>query len=157
MVTEGFVPKVCAIGPLPPVSSIIRLALKAGFFVGDSFGSGLVVIWLAMCYVSITRGWTLFLSRLTLAFFVSLIFSFFPYFGPMMSIGGLENSRCRLNEGGGQCEMYGGDVGRIAHDNVALGWQVSRGGPVAMGSFTLYVLFLLVAGYVLSRRSAQSA
>ena len=104
---KGFVPqsesalgsagKICAIGPLPQVSSIIRLALEAGFFVGVSFGSGVVAVWLALCYISIVQGWTALSSRLTLALFVSLIFAFVPYFGPMMSIEHLRNPSCQPN------------------------------------------------------------
>ena len=145
--------RACAIGPFA-VSSIIRLALEAGYFVGERFASGVVAIWLALCYVAITRGCTRFLSRLTLAFFVSLIFSFVPYFGPMMSIGPRANPHCQPNEGGGPCVIYGGNVGRIAHDNVYLGWQIFTGGPIALGAFLLYMVFVLIGGYVLRRGSA---
>jgi hypothetical protein len=110
---------VCAIGR--PVSRVISLALKAGSFVGVTFGSGLVAVWLTLCYVSITRGWTHLLSRLTLALFVSLIFAIVPYLGPMMSIAHLENPRCQPNDAGiGTCVMYGGEVGSIVHYNVTL-------------------------------------
>jgi hypothetical protein len=156
IIAKGLAGKACAIGPFP-VSSTIRLALEAGFLVGVSFGSGAVVIWLALCYVSITRGWTDLLSRLTLAFLVSLIFSFVPYFGPMMSIASLDNPLCQPNEGGvGPCVMYGGDVGRIVHDNVYLGWQLFTGGPVALGAFALYLLFLFIASYASRRRTPRS-
>lgn len=149
---DGEPPAACAIGPFA-VSGIVRLALKAGFFVGASFSSGLVVVWLALSYVSISRGWTGFLSRLTLAFLVSLIFSFVPYRGPMMSIEHLRNPRCQPNEGGvGYCVIYGGDVGSIVHYNVALGWKVVTGVLVAFGAFGLYLLFLVVS--IATRRRA---
>jgi hypothetical protein len=144
IIIKGFTGKACAIGP--PVGSIIRFALNAGFFVGASFGSGFVVIWLVLCYFSITRAWTGFSSRLTLALLVCLIFAVVPYFGPMMSVGHLENPRCQPNEAGvGPCVVYGGEVGSIVHDNVVLGWQVLTGGPVAFGAFVFYMLFLLFA------------
>ena len=163
MVANGFAPapqsvvaapaRACAIGPLPSVSTIIRLALEAGLLVGVSFGSGVVVVWLALCYVAITRGWTDLLSQLTLAFLVSLIFSFVPYFGPMMSIGHLDNPHCQPNEGGvGPCMMYGGDVGSIVHENVVLGWHVFIGAPVALGEFGAYLLFLLISGFFVLKR-----
>ena len=118
--------KACAIGPFP-VSSIIRLALDAGFFVGERFGSGVVVIWLALCYVSITRGSTGFLSRLTVALFVSLIFAVVPYLGPMMSTEHLENPGCQPTEDGvGSCFIYGGEVGSIVHKIPHWGGRSSR-------------------------------
>jgi hypothetical protein len=150
----GEPPRACAIGPFA-VSSIIRVGLKGGFFVGASFSSGVVVVWLALCYVSITRGWTGFLSRLMLAFFVSLIFSFVPYRGPMMSIEHHRNPHCQPNEGGaGYCVIYGGDVGSIVHYNIALGWKVIAGVLVAFGAFGIYVLFLVVVGIASRRRAA---
>jgi hypothetical protein len=138
--------EICTIGPA--VSSIIRLALNAGFFVGDTFGSGVVIIWLALCYVSISRGWRSFLSRLTLAFLVSLIFAIIPYLGPMISVAHLENPRCQPNDAGiGPCTMYGGEVGSIVHYNVALALDdIQVGAAVALVAFSLYAVFLLIAG-----------
>jgi hypothetical protein len=154
LVARGFVPhpgsalgqpgKVCAIEP--PASGIIRLALNAGFFIGDTLSSGVIIIWLALCYLSIGRGWTSLLSRLTFAFLVTLIFAIIPYLGPMMSIEHLRNPRCQPNEAGvGPSVMYGGDVGSIVHYNVALSLEVLKGAAVAMGAFSLYALFLLIA------------
>jgi hypothetical protein len=168
-VARGFVPpsrsmvsspsKVCPIGPM--VSSIIRFALEAALLVGVSFGFGVVAVWLALCYVSITRGCSRVLSRLLLAFFISLIFAFVPYLGPMMmmSAGGLENPRCQPNEGGvGPCLMYGGDIGSVAHDSGVLFLHTFIGAPVALGAFGLYALVLLIAGIAgLSRRSRRLA
>jgi hypothetical protein len=152
----GEPPRACAIGH--PVSSIIRRAMNAGLFVGVSFGSGVVIVWLALCYVAITRGWTHFLSRLTLAFFVSLIFAIVPYFGPMMSIANLENPRCHPNEAGlGPCVMYGGAVGRVVHESIVLSGEVVTGTPVALGAFLLYALFLLIAAFALRRAVTRSA
>ena len=83
-------------------------------------------------------------SRLMLAFSVSLIFAFVPYFGPMLSIGHLVNPNCSPNEGRvGPCVVYGGNVGSVAHDTVFLSWWVFRGAPVALAAFGLYVLFVL--------------
>lgn len=136
--------KVCAVGPISSVSSVIHLALRAGFLVGVSFGSGVAAVWLALCYVSIVLGWTGLSSRLMLAFSVSLIFAFVPYFGPMLSIGHLVNPNCSPNEGRvGPCVVYGGNVGSVAHDTVFLSWWVFRGAPVALAAFGLYVLFVL--------------
>lgn len=157
MFTKGSVPKACAIGPLPPISNIIRLALEAGFFVGDSFGYGVVIIWLALCYISISRGWARFLSRLTLAFIVSLIFAFLPYFGPTMSILHLINPYCQPNEGGvGSCVMYGGDVGSIVHDNFVLGLHIFVGARNALGAFAVYLLFLVITSFVLRKGAVRS-
>jgi hypothetical protein len=148
---------VCAIGPLWSVSHFIRLALNAGFRVGVDFSSGLAVVWLALCYVSITRGWTGLSSRLILAFSVSLLLALVPYLGPMISIGHLENPNCQPNEGGvGPCVIFGGNVGSIVHKNVYLAWQVFKGAPLALGTFGVYVLFLLFARHALGRRAAPS-
>jgi hypothetical protein len=165
-VARGFVPtpesplgaagKVCAIGP--PVVSIIRLALKAGFFVGDKFGSGVVIIWLTLSYVSITRGWAGFLSRLSLAFLVTLIFAIIPYLGPMMSTEHLRNPRCQPNEAGvGPCVMYGGNVGSVVHYNVALSLEVLKGAAVATVAFSLYALSLLIARLAAWARAAAGS
>jgi hypothetical protein len=138
--------KACAIGS--SVSSIIRFALEAGSVIGVTFGSGLVVVWLALCYVAVTLGWARLLSRLTLGFLVSLIFAIIPYLGPMMSIAHLENPRCQPNDAGvGPCIMYGGDVGSIVHYNVALALDnIQVGAAVALGTFSLYVVLLFIAG-----------
>jgi hypothetical protein len=166
MVAKGFTPapgsafgasnKACAIGPL--VSSVIRLALTAGYFVGVTFGSGAVAAWLAVCYVSISRGWTRLLSRLAIAFFVSLIFSFAPYFGPMLSILRLENPYCEPNEGGvGGCAIYGRAIGSIVNSSVVMGWYVFVGAPVALGAFAIYSLFILSVRLATGRRARSPA
>lgn len=148
---------VCTIGSLSSVSSVIRLALEAGFLIGVSFSYGAAAVCLALCYVSITQGWMGFSSRLILAFSVSLTLAFVPYLGPMISIGHLENPNCHPNEGGvGPCIMYGGNVGSIVHNNIYLAWQVFWGVPVALGAFGLYVLFLLIARVALGRRATRS-
>ena len=146
--------KPCTIGPL--VGSIIRFALTAGLFVGVSFGFGVVAIWLILSFISITRGWTGLLSRLLLGLFVSLIFAFIPYFGPMLSIGHLINPRCQPNEGGvGPCIMYGGDVGGVVHDTADMWSSVFIGAPLAFAAFGFYVLILLIAGVASRRRATR--
>jgi hypothetical protein len=159
MVAKGFAPApgpalgtVCTIGPLPPVSSIIRLALNAAFLVGDAFSSGVVIIWLALCYVAITRGWAGFLARLMLALLVCLIFAFIPYFGIP------ESQNCQPNDvGAGSCSIYGGDVRSIGHQNVTLDMRGVMGAPLAFGTFLFYVLFLLIAALVSRRAAKRSA
>jgi hypothetical protein len=148
--------RICAIGPLPSVSSIIGSALEAGFLIGVTFGSGVVVVWLALCYVSITLGWVGLLSRLTLAFFVSLLFAVVPYFGPMMSIGYLEKPHCQPDEGGASpCMMYGGDIGGVVHDNFLLGLATVWGAPVALGAFVSYVIILLIGRLIAYIRATR--
>jgi hypothetical protein len=159
-VARGFVPTpgsasgsastACAIWP--HVSSIIRLALNAGSFVGDAFSSGVVIIWLTLCYVVITRAWTGFLARMMLALLVGLIFAVIPYFGIP------ENQICQPDDvGADTCLMYGGDVRSIMHQNVVLGMRVVVGAPLAFGSFLLYLLFLLVAALVFRKAAKRSA
>ena len=141
------------------VSSGIRLALHAAFLVGDALSSGVVIIWLALCYVLISRGWTAFWARLTLALLVCLIFAFIPYFELMMSIGGLENQNCRPDDvAAGPCIiMYGVDVGSIVHQDVLLRLRVFVGAPLALGTFLLYLLFLLIARLVSRKTAGRSA
>jgi hypothetical protein len=141
---------VCAIGP--SVSSIIRLALNAAFLVGDAFSSGVVIIWLALCYVVITRGWTGFLARLTLALLVCLIFAFIPYSDIT------ENLNCEPNDvAAASCIIYGDDVRSIMHQNVILRLRVVVGAPLAFGTFLLYLLFLPIAALVSRRAAKRSA
>src|SRR5262249_60856939 len=94
---------------------------------------------LAACYVPVTLGWSRLWSRLLLAFAVSLIYAFAPYFGPGLSIDHLVNENCLPNEGFvGPCRIYGGNVGSIAHDTVRLGWSIIKGAPIAFGVFLAY-------------------
>jgi hypothetical protein len=167
MIAKGFAPppglesgprgNLCTIGPLPPVSDMIRLALGTGLFVGGSFSSGLVVIWLALCYVAITRGFAGLLTRMTLAFLVCLIFAFLPYFGPMISLAHLQHQNCQPNEAGaGPCILYGDDVGSLAHDNVVLGWRAFIAAPMAVAVFVCYAIFLFI-WLLVSRKAADRA
>jgi hypothetical protein len=135
----------CVIGPFPSASSIIHVLLRAGFVVGAGFLSGLAPLWLALCYVAITRGWSNLFSRLALGFMVTLIFAFVPYLGPMDSIGQLLGPHCQPNEGGvGSCRLYGENIGGVANGNVYLASQFFIGAFVAFVAFGLYLLFLLI-------------
>lgn len=142
----------CPFGP--SAAEIIRRALEAAFLVGSRFGDGLAAIWLASCCWLITLGWRRLWSRLLLAFAVSLTCAFVPYFGPMLSISHLVNPKCSPNEGSvGDCLVYGGDVGDIAHAVVRLGWRILEGAPIAIGIFVLY-LIIATAIELRARRSA---
>jgi hypothetical protein len=144
--------KECALGSL--AASAIRLALYMGFYIGYAFGFGLSVVWLAFCYVSITRGWSRGISRLTIGLMVTLIFVFVPYFGPMIATMNLANPYCQPNESGvGPCFIYGEDVGNIVHYNVGLTYSIVTGAPSALGAFSIYALVLLIAA-LSSRRNA---
>jgi hypothetical protein len=147
----------CAVGP-PSASEVIRTALQAAYFIGSEFADdNIVLAWLASCYFLIILGWTRLSSRLLLAFGVSLILAFLPYFGPILSIGHLANPNCHPNEGGipPECTIYGGDVGNAAHDAVRLGWKFFYGAPVALGAFVVFVILTLVARLVSKRRIAS--
>jgi len=147
----------CAVGP-PSASEIIRTALQAAYFIGSEFADdNIVLAWLASCYFLIILGWTRLSSRLLLAFGVSLILAFLPYFGPILSIGHLANPNCHPNEGGipPECTIYGGDVGDAAHDAVRLGWKFFYGAPVALGAFVVFVVLTLGARLVSKRRIAS--
>lgn len=142
----------CAVGP-PSASEIIRLALQAAYLIGDQFANGYVVVaWLVLCFLLIVLGWARLSSRLLLGFGVSLIFAILPYFGPMLSIGHLENPDCRPNEGRvGPCKIFGGNVDGAAHDVVQLGWKSLDGAAFALGTFVIFVIFAIGIHYVAKR------
>jgi hypothetical protein len=133
----------CTIGP-SSAGDIIRNALKAGSFVGFRFSDGLAALWLALACFLVSKGWTRLSSRLLLAFIVTLICAFVPYFGPMLSIGYLVNPNCNPNEGGiGPCMIYGGNIDSVAHDTVRLAWRMIDGAPIALGIFVVYAIVLI--------------
>ncbi|TWB64951.1 hypothetical protein FBZ94_102495 [Bradyrhizobium sacchari] len=133
----------CPVGS--SAAEIIRHALEAGFLVGSRFGDGLAALWLAACCWLITLGWLRLWTRLLLAFAVSLICAFVPYFGPMLSISHLVNPKCSPNEGGvGDCFVYGNDVGGAAHKVVSLGWRIIEGAPIAIGIFAVYAIVAVI-------------
>jgi len=141
---------VCRIGP--SAANIIRNSLEVGSIVGARFGDGLAAVWLAACCILVTLGWSQLWIRLLLAFVISLVCAFVPYFGPMLSIDHLINPNCLPNEGGvGPCTIYGGNVGSVAHDAVRLGWRIIEGAPVALGVFVVYAVAAL-GMYLYSKR-----
>ncbi len=147
----------CAVGP-PSATEIIRTALQAANFIGRKFADdNIVLAWLAACYVLIILGWTRLSSRLLLALGASMILGFLPYFGPILTMAPLVNPQCNPNEGGvpPNCIIYGGDVGSAANDAVRLGWKFFYGAPVALGAFVVFVVLMLVARLVSSRRIAS--
>jgi hypothetical protein len=149
----------CEVGPTS-ASEIIRIALQAAYFIGSKFADDSIVLaWLAVCFVSIILGWAQLSSRLLLGFSISLIFAFLPYFGPLLSIGHLENPKCIPNEGGipPACVIYGGDVGNAAHDAVRLGWKSFVGAPVALGAFVLFSIFAICVHFIAKKRMASRA
>lgn len=141
---------VCRIGP--SAAEIIRNSLEAGSIVGARFGDGLAAVWLTGCCVLVTLGWPRLWIRMLLAFVISLVCAFVPYFGPMLSIDHLINPNCLPNEGGvGPCMIYGGNVGSVAHDAVRLGWRIIEGASVALVIFVLYAVAAL-GMYLYSKR-----
>jgi hypothetical protein len=130
---------VCTIWP-SSAAAIIRNALKAGSLLGFRFSDGLAAIWLILCYCLVTLGWSRLRSRVLLAFALSMVCAFVPYFGPMLSIDHLINPKCLPNEGGvGPCIIYGGNIGAVAHDTERLVWRVIAGAPIALAIFVVYV------------------
>jgi hypothetical protein len=144
----------CTIGP-GSASGIIRTALEAGSLIGFGFGAGLAALWLALCYLSITQGWTHLSSRLLLAIVVSSIFAFLPYLAPLLSIGHLVNPNCHPNEGEiGPCVIYGGNVGSVAHETVRLTWRIIDGVPIALGALVLYVIVAIAVHRFSGKRAS---
>jgi hypothetical protein len=149
----------CPVGP-PSASGVIRSALKAAYTIGSKFADdNIVVAWLVCCFLLIIFSWSKLASRLLLAFGVTLIFAVLPYFGPILAIGPLVNSKCQPNEGGvpPECKIYGGDVGNAAHDAVRLGWKFFYGAPVAFVAFVVFAVLVLGAHLISRRRAASRA
>jgi len=133
----------CPVG-LATAADVIRHALEAGSFVGYRFSEGIAAAWLVACYVFVTYGWSQRWSRLLLAFAISVLYSFAPYFGPGLSIDHLVNDDCIPNEGFiGPCRVYGGNVGSIAHDTVRLGWRIIAGAPIAYAAFLIFAVVVI--------------
>ena len=128
------------------VGAIIRVALQAGSMVAIGFSFGLSTVWLALCYLTIVRGWERRFGRIVLALGVSIIFAIVPYFGPMISLSPLVNAECHPNEGGipPWCRIYGGDVGDPAHEAVRIGWKFFIGAPLAFLTFFFFTTVLLL-------------
>jgi hypothetical protein len=145
---------VCLIGSIP-VSNIIAFALRigAGSMVA-AWNNGSVwftvfcaalTLWLIVCFVALTFGWSRTSSRLLLGFAAALVFAVLPYFGPLLAIGNLLNQNCQANEGGvGPCTIFGGHVGSPAHDAVEAGWLILAGAPIALGAFVAYTVVAVV-------------
>lgn len=139
------------------VSDMIANALDAGLLVAAAFGTGVAAAWLALCYATVTLGWARLSSRLLLAILVSAIFSFLPYFGPLLAVGALVNPHCHPNEGGvGPCVIFGGNVGEPAHEAVAAPWFVFVGAPIALGAFVIYAVAVIIIRFVSRRGKALS-
>jgi hypothetical protein len=147
---------VCLIGQVP-ASDIIGAALDAGMLVAASFVTGIAAVWLALCYLVVTRGWAHFVSRLLLAFVITVVFAFLPYLAPMLAITHLVNPNCRPNEGGvGGCIMFGGAVGDTVHDAVTAPWLIVAGAPIACGAFVIYVVVITFISTIATRRATGS-
>lgn len=153
---------VCLIGSVP-VSDIIAVALRigAGSLVAAWTHGYLwfiifcvtVTLWIVVCFVALTMGWSRTASRLLLGFLAALVFAVLPYFAPQLAIGNLINQNCpQANEGGvGPCMIFGGYVGSPAHDAVQAGWLILAGVPIALGVFLVYAVLALVI-HTLSRK-----
>jgi hypothetical protein len=146
----------CLIGPIS-VSGTIVWALETGLLRGASFSVGIAAAWLGLCYIVVSLGWAHMSSRLLLAFVVTVIFALLPYFGPMLALAHLVNPNCQPNEGGvGPCVIYGGHIGDAAHHAVTEPWLIFIGGPIAFGSFLVYVLVALVVRAAAAKREVRS-
>ena len=154
----------CVIGPLP-VSEIIAWALRSGATMiventrkSDTWLYVAIAAWLSISYVILIFGWTRLLSRLSLGFVLALAFALLPYFGLMLAISGLTHKDCRPNDAYvGPCTLFGGEVGRPAHDAVNIGWLAFDGVRLAFGIFAVYVVVVIVLALVSARRPAASA
>jgi hypothetical protein len=144
----------CLIGSIP-VSNIIAFALRLGagsMVAGWTHGTvwfilfcAAVTLWILICFVALTLGWSRTSSRLLLGLVVALVFAVLPYFGPLLAIGNLLNKNCQPNEGGvGPCIMFGGHVGSPAHQAVEAGWVILAGAPIALGAFAVYTVVALL-------------
>jgi len=147
----------CVIGGVS-VSATIAAGLEAGLLRGAGFAAGISAVWLALCYVAVNLGWSRVLSRLLLAFAVTIIFAFLPYLGPMLAILNLVNPSCHPNEGGvGPCWIFGQNVGSAAHESVSAIWLIFAGAPITLGTLCVYVIVTIIIRVVSARRAVTPA
>ena len=140
------------------VSGIIATMSRIGILVARYMGEyGLAVVWLGACYLTMTRGWRSLVSRLLLAFAVTLIFALLPYVGPQQAIVDLHAGNCALNESGvGRCMTFGVDIGPstrgVVNTNLTL-----VGFLIAVGSCAVYAIVAVIVrlGATLSRRGKR--
>lgn len=144
----------CAFGRI--AANVIRVALQAAWLIGMALASGFAVVWLALSYFAITKGWARVSGRLLVALIVSVIVAFFPYFGPILSTEALLNPACRtLNEGRipPSCKIYGAEIGETAFAVGDLGWKFFIGASIA---FIAFVVFAFVVIWMKPRSALHS-
>ena len=101
------------------VSEFVAAALQASFRRGY-ISIAVAVGWLVVCYLALSLGWRKRItSRLLLAFAVTLIFAFFPYFVPVREFG--------ITDGPGQILLI-----QI--------WLTFIGFPIGYTAFLFYVV-----------------
>jgi hypothetical protein len=145
----------CLIGPLSP-SGMIAVALSAGTLVGLGFGFGVAILWLVLCFIAASVGWTRLWMRLLLGAVITVIFALLPYIAPALAIAGFVNASCQPNEGGvGPCVIYGVDIDGAAHEAVTAIWLAFLGVPIALGMFVIYAVVIVIVRALASRRRAQ--
>lgn len=137
-----------------PAGNIIRHALDAGTTVGHRFSEGYAAVWLIVCCILVTRGWTGVLSRLLLILLLSVICAFAPYFGPMLSIDHLKNANCGVDKSGLPCKIYGSNLTDAAYNAVDLGEEIFKGAGIVLAVFVGYVFVAIVMHLRARRRAA---
>jgi hypothetical protein len=114
---------------------VIRHALETGISVGHRFSEGFAAVWLIVCCILVTRGWTRLSSRLLLVLVLSVICAFAPYFGPMLSIDHLKNVNCGVDKSGLPCKIYGSNLTDAAYNAVDLGEKIFEGARIVLAVF----------------------
>lgn len=146
----------CLLGP-SSAGDIIRGALETGSGLGHGFSMGLAAVWLAVCCFLVTQGWTRLSSRLLLAFALTIICAFAPYFGPMLSISRLGNANCGVDESGQPCRIYGSNLTESVYGAVKLGENIFEGAPIALAIFVGYVVLALVSHFRSEREATSTS
>lgn len=149
------------------VSDIIDGALQAGLLVSVGFAIGLAVIWLALCYYVLNKGWSLTASRLLLALLLTGILAGLPYWAPNLALAYVANPRCLAN--GGSCHVFGGEVASTARDVLSVSDEpfiarivqtppgpIAFGAPIAAVAFLVYMIVTIVSQIILRRRAASA-
>jgi hypothetical protein len=136
------------------VSDLFGATIEAGVLVAASFGFGLVVVWLALCFVAISVAWTGVKTRLALALATTLIFAVLPYVAPLLALAAFIQGDCNPNEGGvGQCWMFGGDIAEAANEAAVLPWFLFVGGPLALGAAAVSAIVIVIVRLIQRRRA----
>jgi hypothetical protein len=142
--------KPCVIGPISLGDVIVR-SLNVGLFWGRMLGVAIAsVVWLPLCYYTMTRGWAGIVSRLFLALVIATLFVLLP-FAPLLVIKSLSDLDCSVVP----CGILGGVV-NYDHAVKAGELGVSLGLAVALLALIVYLGGTIIVRFARTLRARRS-